>query len=705
MRTLLFLLLLIAAPFAVSAQDEPVLVTDLLKIAQPGSITYSPDGSKYAFTVRTIVDDAYVSQLWLGESAGSEPRQLTFAKEGASSPFWHPSGESIGFLRAVDGKTQAFLLPLRGGEAEKLTDHAKSISNVRFSPDGNSLLFSSSLTLTELLADSAFASGPSWPLEIPGRTVGDVPAGTTPDPDGSIEQIRAYLNENTAGSNPRVVNRLNFQGETNLNPTLSFSHVYLQPADSMAKAEALTSGYFSFSGATFSNDGAYVLFSAALDSATHPDRVVTSSIYAYSLAEKELQHVVSMDGFALFNPQLSSDGRYLLTSARDLKDQGYGQTRLFLHDMSVGTVIHVTDGFDRSAGNAIWSRDNRFVYFTANTNGGVPIHRFEMRTKRITALTPVDQGVSDFDLSGTSIAMVLTEVANPFEVVLSRLDGTQMRRVSDLNHHWVSKKRLSYPEAGMVTVDGVDVQYWTMKPSFIEEGKTYPLMLNIHGGPAAMWGPGESSMWHEFQYFASRGYAIVYSNPRGSSGYGRDFQAGNFQDWGVGPAKDVLAAADLAATLPYVDPERQVITGGSYAGYLTAWIIAHDHRFKAAMAQRGVYDLNTFLGEGNAWRLVPNHFGGYPWEAGIDSILTANSPQTFVAQIRTPLLIKHGDTDLRTGVIQSEMLYKALKIQGKPVEYIRYPRASHEMSRSGEPKQRIDRMLRMAEFFERHIQR
>jgi dipeptidyl aminopeptidase/acylaminoacyl peptidase len=173
----------------------------------------------------------------------------------------------------------------------------------------------------------------------------------------------------------------------------------------------------------------------------------------------------------------------------------------------------------------------------------------------------------------------------------------------------------------------------------------------------------------------------------------------------VGPASDVLSAADLAAKLPYVDADRQVITGGSYAGYLTAWIIAHDHRFKAAMAQRGVYDLNTFLGEGNAWRLVPNHFGGYPWETGIDSILTANSPQTFVANIRTPLLIKHGDTDLRTGVIQSEMLYKALKIQGKPVEYIRYPRASHEMSRTGEPKQRIDRMLRMAEFFERHIQR
>lgn len=704
MKSILFILFLTAAP-AVWAQQEPVLVTDLLKIAQPGSITFSPDGSKYAFTVRSIVDDRYVTQLWLAESTGSEPRQLTFAKEGASAPFWHPSGSSIGFLRTVDGKTQAYALPLNGGEAEKLTQHSKSISNARFSPDGNSILFTSSVTLTELLADSAFAAGPAWPLELPGRTTGDVPIDTKPNPDGSIAEIRAYLNANTTDENPRVVNRLNFQGETNLSPVLSFNHVYLQLADSMASAIALTSGYFSFNSATFSPDGAYVLFSAALDSSTHPDRVVTSSIYAYSLAQGELQHVVSVDGFALGGPQLSTDGRFLLTSARDLSDQGYAQTRLLLHDMDTGAIVQVTDGFDRSASNATWSRDNRFVYFTAASNGGTPLHCFELRTKRITRITPFEIGISDFDLSGTSIAMVVTEVANPFEVSTSRLDGTQLRRVSDLNHHWVSKKRLSYPEEGVVTVDGTDVQYWTMKPSFMEEGKTYPLMLNIHGGPAAMWGPGESSMWHEFQYFASRGYAVVYSNPRGSSGYGRDFQAGNYQDWGVGPAKDVLAAADLAAKLPYVDAERQVITGGSYAGYLTAWIIAHDHRFKAAMAQRGVYDLNTFLGEGNAWRLVPNHFGGYPWETGIDSILTANSPQTFVNQIRTPLLIKHGDTDLRTGVIQSEMLYKALKIQGKPVEYIRYPRASHEMSRTGEPKQRIDRMLRMAEFFERYIQR
>ena len=144
-----------------------------------------------------------------------------------------------------------------------------------------------------------------------------------------------------------------------------------------------------------------------------------------------------------------------------------------------------------------------------------------------------------------------------------------------------------------------------------------------------------------------------------------------------------------------------MVTGGSYAGYLTAWIVGHDHRFKAAVAQRGVYDLATFFGEGNAWRLVPSHFGGYPWEAG--SLLDYNSPQSYVDQIQTPLLIMHGDNDLRTGVIQSEVLYKSLKALERPVEYVRYPNAGHELSRSGDPKQRIDRLLRIYEFMERYV--
>jgi len=242
-----------------------------------------------------------------------------------------------------------------------------------------------------------------------------------------------------------------------------------------------------------------------------------------------------------------------------------------------------------------------------------------------------------------------------------------------------------------------------MKPANYEAGKKYPLLLNIHGGPSSMWGPGEATMWHEFQFFCTKGYGVVYSNPRGSGGYGPEFLKGNVKDWGTGPTSDVLTALDKTVAEGWADTSKLLITGGSYAGYLVAWIIAHDNRFKAACSQRGVYDLATFFGEGNAWRLVPNYFGGYPWEPQVKQVLDRESPINYVQNIRTPYIIFHGDNDRRTGFVQSEMLYRSLKVLGRPVEYVRHQNGTHELTRSGDNRQRIDQMLRTYEFFERWI--
>ena len=296
----------------------------------------------------------------------------------------------------------------------------------------------------------------------------------------------------------------------------------------------------------------------------------------------------------------------------------------------------------------------------------------------------------------------VTSPVNPCRLMVR--DGSGDRLAYDLNP-WVAEKRLSMPQEGWISrPDGTRVQYWLMEPTNREETKTYPLVLEIHGGPAAMWGPGESTMWHEFQLLCSWGYGVVYANPRGSGGYGYEFQRGNFQNWGEGPAGDVLAVVDEALRLhEWIDQKRLVVTGGSYAGYLTAWIVGNDHRFQAAVAQRGVYDLETFFGEGNAWRLVQWTMGGYPFDDRVRRIIERNSPITYVDRIRTPLLIMHASNDLRTGVSQSEMLYRSLKALNRPVEYIRYPNAGHDLSRTGDPTQRMDRLNRIIEFFERHV--
>ena len=324
------------------------------------------------------------------------------------------------------------------------------------------------------------------------------------------------------------------------------------------------------------------------------------------------------------------------------------------------------------------------------------------RGLQVERLTGLDQGIRSYDLTRATAYFALTEVTNPYELYASTMDFGRLSPISDHNAGWLRSKRISIPVSFAVERDDYTIPYWVMNPAFQEPGRRYPVMLEIHGGPAAMWGPGEATMWHEFQVMAAKGYAVVFSNPRGSGGYGNAYRRANFQDWGDGPASDVLAALDDAMRRQrWIDPGRQVVTGGSYAGYLTAWIVSQDSRFRAAVAQRGVYDLDTFFGEGNAWRLIPSHFGGYPWEE--ERVLSYNSPLTHVDQIRTPLLIMHADNDLRTGVIQSEVLYRSLKVLGRPVEYVRYPDAGHDLSRSGHPKQRMDRLLRIYEFMERYV--
>ncbi|HLP24495.1 MAG TPA: S9 family peptidase, partial [Acidobacteriota bacterium] len=404
-------------------------------------------------------------------------------------------------------------------------------------------------------------------------------------------------------------------------------------------------------------------------------------------------------------PQPSPDGQWVAFTVTRGQLFSYEQSAVGIVSARGGEPKILTRAQDRSATNLQWSADSSAIYYLVADRGRFPLCRVTLASGQVDVLTPEPGwGVRDFALDRTTLVQVVTHPGNPSELHVADVNARGSKPVSQHNHAWIDARQLSDVEAHTLTNDkGQLIQFWTLKPIALETGKKYPLLLQIHGGPAAMWGPGEDSMWFEFQYFAARGYAVVFANPRGSGGYGKDFQQANYRDWGAGPASDVLAAASEAAKQPFVDTSRQVVTGGSYGGYLTAWIVGHDHRFKAAVAQRGVYDLLTFFGEGNAWRLVPLAWGGYPWEPGLREILMEQSPLTYVANIKTPLLIQHGDNDRRTGFVQSEMLLKSLKVLGRDVESVRYPRATHEMSRSGEPKQRLDSLVRYEEFFRRYI--
>jgi dipeptidyl aminopeptidase/acylaminoacyl peptidase len=630
-------------------------------------------------------------------------------------------------VRVVDGKPQIFILPLDGGEPVQFTHFRYGAAYPKWSPDGRAILFSSSIGIRDLLKDSILNPDhalPKWPFEQAGFKGNESlrPILAKADPDGENDAVRAYLENNVTDKKAKELSRLNFQDETSVNAEISFTHFFMQPILPDAQSEtragakspdrpdtrkdaqpvALTHGFYPFTSIDLTPDGRQLILTGDIDSTEHPDRHRERGIYIADADGGKIRLLLGEKGKVFRNVRLSPSGKLLAFE--------YGSVsfvtvpELAIIPVNGKFADRITIPLDRDINSFVWSDDEKYLYFTAPSNGGVPLYRVNLQLKKAEQLSDFNSGMGSYDIHAGRMVFVRTGVDDPFELYSGDAALQNSRRISSFNVDWVSNRQLSLPEKHEFKNDkGMTVEYWVMKPANYSPGRKYPLLLDIHGGPSAMWGPGESSMWHEFQFFCSRGYGVVYCNPRGSGGYGSDFLRANIEDWGAGPASDVLTALEKAVGEGWADTTKLLVSGGSYAGYLVAWIVGHDHRFKAACAQRGVYDLATFFGEGNAWVLVPEYFGGYPWQARTRSILQRESPINYVEQISTPLIIFHGENDRRTGFVQSEMLYRSLKVLGRPVEYVRHPGATHELTRSGDNRQRIDQLLRTYEFFERWL--
>jgi dipeptidyl aminopeptidase/acylaminoacyl peptidase len=728
----LSLCVILLSTTAAADERKPIVTSDILKIKTMGQIDISPDGKRVVFVVTSMDKDEkeeyrYNSHLWMIDLEKlTPPRQLTFGERSDSSPVWAPDSTRIAFVRPHESRPQIWILSMQGGEAYRITSSEFGAFAPQWSPDGTKLLYSASIP------EWASESGPTWSYERPGRVWRDAPnwqkieqdkkkkadekaavseeqsektedEPIKADPDGTMEEIRAWLEKNASEEDPKVITRTNFQGELQLQQEISFSHLFVCPAEADAEAIQLTKGMQSFYGADWSPDGQSIVCSS-VKYTDHPDRTVDGDIWILKPDGSDAHLLLDWEGYMVYFPIFSPDGKTLLFMAADQNDYVYAMRQLATMDLTTKEPHPLTFAFDRSVSDYYWSADGQFVYFVSPDQGDFPLFRIPAAGGEVQTVIGGDKGVQDLDVSARRLVYALTEVKNPFEMYVSDLEGKNARQITFFNSEWLKDRELVFPEEKWLErPDGRRIQYWVMPPANLEPGKTYPLAVEIHGGPSAMWGPGEFTLWHEFQLLSSRGYGVVYCNQRGSGGYGYEFKKANYRNWGKGPGDDILAVCSEAEKLDWVDPDRLVVTGGSYAGYMTAWLVTQDHRFKAAVAQRGVYEISVFFGESNAYRLVPTHFGGYPWEEEVRKYLDTNSPLTYVENIQTPLLIIHSDQDLRAGVIQSEMLYRSLKILNKPVEYVRYPQEGHELSRSGYPKRRMDRLNRIIEFFDRFI--
>lgn len=716
MRYLRLLLLVLAGfPFFAKAQNgtELIKLSDLLKIKQASSITLTDDGKKLAFVVTNIQkddrngeEDQYFSQIWIAQTdVPGSARQVTWARESSAQPAWSPDGKTLAFVRIVNERPQIFLMGFDGGEAMQLTRIKSGASNPVWSPDGRQIAFTTSFNAKEYANDSTLnpgKAGTPFPLEKPGRgNDALLNNGAKADPDGDINQVRAWLAKNEADKKAKVINRLQFQGEASTSGEWNLSHVYITDITPDSKATPVTQGFFSFGNPQFISP-TLMMVQANLDSMNAPDKSQEQAIYTVNTNGSNLTKLTGAKDARHFNGALSNNKKFLAY----LRGRAQFNTIPGLVIMSMdGKQPPIEINIDRNKSDMVWGKGDKYLYVSTPSNGGTVIQRIDPLTRQVTVMGSLNEGISSFDIKEDKIALVKVSVESPYEVYVGDAAMKNVKVITELNSSWLKTKKLVIPEKHVFTNNaGQEVEYWVMKPANYTPGKKYPLLLEIHGGPSAMWGPGESSMWHEFQFFCAKGYGVVYSNPRGSGGYTEAFLRANVNDWSRGPASDVLTALDKTVAEGWADTAQLCVTGGSYAGYLVAWLVGNDHRFKAACAQRGVYDLRTFFGEGNAWRLVPSYFGGYPWEKTTYDIIERESPINYVQNVKTPLIMFHGENDLRTGVISSEQFYKSLKVLGRPVEYVRHPGATHEITRSGNNRQRMDQMLRTYEFFERYIQ-
>ncbi|MFQ5793891.1 MAG: S9 family peptidase [Candidatus Bipolaricaulia bacterium] len=423
-----------------------------------------------------------------------------------------------------------------------------------------------------------------------------------------------------------------------------------------------------------------------------------------------------------YDPVWSPGGKQIAYIGREIEDDPWvpRNDRLWAIPLQDGSANCLTHALDRPVTNVtisdtrevssggqspIWSTDGTRLFFLASDQGSCHLYTVALDEGEPEPLTEGALEVAGFtiDREGERFAVLIGRPTQPPEVFVgSRQEnsGLEFRPLSRLNTPWLEEVRLSEPEEQWFdSFDGTKIQGWLLKPAEFDPNHRYPFLLYIHGGPHAQYG---NTFFHEFQVHVARGYMVFYINPRGSMGYEENFAACIRGNWGDVDFKDIMAAADFAESLPYVDSNRMAVAGGSYGGYMTNWIVGHTDRFHCAITDRSVVNLHDFFGTCDFPGTVDGYWPGEAWDRPENR--WEQSPLRYAANIQTPLLIIHSEGDLRCPIEQADHLFVALKRLKRDVVFVRYPQeTSHGLSRSGPPDLRVDRLQRIADWLDRHL--
>jgi dipeptidyl aminopeptidase/acylaminoacyl peptidase len=625
--------------------------------------TISPDGSQIVFT-RSHVDkvkDEQVSNLWIVDVAGTRIRELTTGTWRDSQPVWSPDGKRIAFLSDRDGTNQLHVLWVDTRETAQLTHLEQAPAGINWSPDGKSIAF------TAFEADN----DPILAVKLPERP------------------------RNAQWARPAViVNRLTWAADGRGPLPQGFTQVYTIDSVLGGTPRQITSGKYNHNAPEWAADGKTIYVS----SIRKPDAEYLrgdSEIYAIDLKSLEVKPLttrVGPDG----NPQVSPDGRLIAYTGYDDQKFTNHVASLYLMDSAGGNKKLWAGKFPSSPQGVRWAPDGSGVYYEMEEKGSSHLYFISTdgKTKPITQGTEIINGYSM--ANNGQVALVLTSHKQPGTLgTFNVKDPTNVKKLVDVNEDVLAGVRLGdAEELWFTSKDGLKVQGWLIKPVDFDPAKKYPMVLWIHGGPWSMY--SVAFTW-AFQNFSANGYGVLYTNPRGSTGYGQDFVNGIQYSYPGKDYDDLMAGVDAAVAKGWIDERNLFVCGGSGGGVLTAWIVGKTDRFAAAVSMRPVINWHSFVGttDGPAWYY---QFEKYPWEDPMQ--YAVRSPLHYVANVKTPTMVMTGEADLRTPIRQSEEFYRALKMLKKETLLVRMPDEYHGWRR---PSHQLLQQLYLMAWFEKHM--
>ncbi|MDX5410027.1 MAG: S9 family peptidase [Thauera sp.] len=654
---------------ACAGEHAAFLPPDVFELEWASQPELSPDGHQIVF-LRNHFDkqnDRRRGHLWLYDIARGDARPLTTGRSGDGAAVWSPRGDRIAWISAREGKAQGWVRWMDSGETAELTQLERSPSGLSWSPDGRWLAFSMSV-----------------PAET--KSLAKLP----PKPEGANWAPAAKLIEDIG---------YRADGRGYLEP--AYSHVFVLPAEGGTPRQ-LTQGKVNHRGTPrWSPDGRSLIVSAnyAENAALDP---MESELYRIDVDSGAATALTARKGPDM-QPALSADGRRIAYLGFDDTRQAYTQMGLYLLDLDSGSSRRLAADFDHAISDPSWDGRGRIV-FSYDRHGETHIARLDPRSERIEVLARDLGGTAmgrpypggSFSVAGERIAYTLGGALAPAEVGL--IEGRRARALTDLNRDLLPQRELARIEEIWTksSHDGLEIQSWIALPPGFDPAKKYPLLLEIHGGPYANYGPRFAP---EIQLYASAGYVVLYSNPRGSTSYGQAFADHIQHNYPGNDYDDLISAVDAVIARGYIDPDQLYVTGGSGGGVLTAWIIGKTERFRAAVVAKPVINWTSFVLTADYYPMFAQYwFPSMPWEDPMH--YWQRSPLSLVGNVKTPTMLVTGEDDWRTPISETEQYYQALKLRGVPAAMLRIPGAGHGIN--ARPSQMLAQVLNTLGWFERY---